>query len=1141
MEPTVTDRGPDEHGRSPSEPVRPEAQGHAAPLGTLTGFLGLPAIVDVAGRPIRYRGPPAVLAARLATLQRDPEPSPAALLGMARLLAARGGRLGEAVALARRALLAEQDPQVAREVSEWFAASGRFALAAGTLRTVADELGADSTAAWAKVARWLARAGRGDEAFDVLDSLAAGPMGLTALQEIAALALAHGGAVTAERAVQADVEIARRLESEGASVGEFESWLRAFEAQPDHPHVAEALGAVLVWRGRLGAVDEIYRQRADASGERAASLHAERGADAIRRGDGPTALAALLDAGADQQFDVERLCRAAEGEEWAGPDYDVLLERLGLTSWVAARLQVALAASPPSARAYAALATSLRGSHPDPSAAWLVEAVATDPSDAPIFARLLALGELRPDIYADAMLRLSHSAAVGALERLRGIAPRLVSAAVDGKVGAALGLWASGWVDSDSLDLVSRSVLDVFANEVADAHRDIEERHSRRNEAAQQERIELAALLGEHPERGDDEWHVLLSIIAEPGDNAPWLHRLFRLALRDGRRAELWEALLGQARAASGTPRGPLLAAMALRAGLCAGVDATALLSVFTTELELSSADAPLVAALASWCGDATERARAMARTALALPASLRAAVGAASATALLRLADHDGAWNTALDAFHADPSLARAAGALAEVAAVGRGREAADALERALQVVVPSAKLCSALARLYDGIEAPLLATAWTQRWLALRPGDPEVLGNLLQRTLATRRPPRVLEAIEQVLSAPLSAQRCAEMLAPVLTELSAFAPKDAAQAARRVLAELGSSHEGLRRVLRDLAVRADDALLAASTLEHWLDAAPVDAEGGWLALARRRRVGGHPEVAAEALWLAAQAGASADALLGESEALSIPEGGDGRLWAEEVQALALDRAGRSSQAAVAWRAVASLRWDAAQDPAGAMLAWEEVRRLEPAKGLEILVGDLVEHAGLETATQYLSELCQSPCEAPERARRLTLLAAAELQAGHAEPAFASAVEALQLEPVRTDALAVAEAASSEQGLQLWVAMADEQWVIARDASSKIEVERISACTTLSSRWRLFRPRESQCSWSASWHIALSASHRPPAYLSKSQSACQRSVLTGWRLRPISLLGSIRARPYGLGWPWPRCSPVTILPELHG
>ncbi len=983
-------------------------------------------MVQSSGALPKHPGPPAVLLTAQARLAARDNPSPAEMLEVARALRGRGGRLAEAIALARRALLAEPDPRATREVAEWFAASGKFVLAAGALRAVADELGEESPAAWLKIARWLARAGRGEEAFEVLDALVPGPAGLTALREIAALALAQGGSVTAARAVEADIETARRLESQGASVEEFESWLRAFEASPNHPHVAEALGAVLVWRGRLGAVDEIYRQRADASGERAAELHLERGADAIRRGDGPTALAALLDAGADRHFDVERLCRAVEGEEWAGPDFDVLLERLGLTAWVAARLEVALHGGAPSSRALAALSSALRLSHPDPSAAWLVDAFVTSPEDETIFSQLLALGEQRPDLYVDALTRLSSANSAVTPRRRRELAGRLVVAAADGRVGAALGLWASAWVDSDQLDLVSRSALDTFANEVVEAHRLLDERFAARHHASFQEKIELAALLGERPERGDDEWQVLLSVLEESQDVTPWAHRLFRLALRDGRRLELWEALSRLARTHRGSANSAVLASMALRAGLCASVEIPTLLEFCTSEDVAAPVDAPWVLALAARGGGELERGRALARIAQTLPASLRAAVGAAAATVLVRLGEQSAAWDAALDAFHSDPSLARAAGALAEVASLGKGREAAEALERALQVVVPSARLCAALASLYDGIDAPLLATAWTQRWLALRPGDPEVLGQLLRRSLATRRAPRVLEAIEQLLAAPLSVEHAAELLTPVLAELAELAPKEAAAAAARVLAELGATPSGLRGALRDLAVRADDAGLATSVLEVWLDAAPsAEVEAAWLALARRRRAVANPEGAAEALWMAAKSGAAADLLLSELEALTPPEHGDGRLWAEEVQAMALERAGRTSAAAAAWRSVASLRWTSAGDHTGAMAAWEHLCRLDARRGLDALVADVLEHGGLEAVVSYLSARVEESAEPAEPARILTLLAAAELDLGRPSEAFHHALGALKLEPTCTDALAVAEAASEPDGLE--------------------------------------------------------------------------------------------------------------------
>src|SRR5262249_43820495 len=140
---------------------------------------------------------------------------------------------------------------------------------------------------------------------------------------------------------------------------------------------------------------------------------------------------------------------------------------------------------------------------------------------------------------------------------------------------------------------------------------------------------------------------------------------------------------------------------------------------------------------LAGKTGDQKLRARALTRIAAQLPPSLRAVLTAVAAEGLLDAGDAQAAKTVAELACNADPSLARPAATRAKVGFVAGGRWGAEAMERAMSIVVPRASLCRALASAYDALGEPLLAAAWAQRLAALRPGDLDAVRARLERSM--------------------------------------------------------------------------------------------------------------------------------------------------------------------------------------------------------------------------------------------------------------------------------------------------------------------------------------------------------------------------------------------------------------------
>ena len=72
---------------------------------------------------------------------------------------------------------------------------------------------------------------------------------------------------------------------------------------------------------------------------------------------------------------------------------------------------------------------------------------------------------------------------------------------------------------------------------------------------------------------------------------------------------------------------------------------------------------------------------------------------------------------------------------ALVRRAVLGRPQGLVEVLEQRMGVVVPTGLLCSQLADALEALGEDDLALAWSQRWIALAPGDHLAAGELLRR----------------------------------------------------------------------------------------------------------------------------------------------------------------------------------------------------------------------------------------------------------------------------------------------------------------------------------------------------------------------------------------------------------------------
>ena len=185
---------------------------------------------------------------------------------------------------------------------------------------------------------------------------------------------------------------------------------------------------------------------------------------------------------------------------------------------------------------------------------------------------------------------------------------------------------------------------------------------------------------------------------------------------------------------------------------------------------------------------------------------------------------DRRSARRSAERATQADPASPRSIAALAEAAVGDRDRAAAAALERAIAVVGPRDRWCSALAQTLEALGETGLAIGWSQRCVALRPGDREAIERLLDRLRAGRDPSRLGDALAWLLSQPQPAAWLAEPFVRALRELAQLDADRAAVVARRTLDVLGPRSAHLREAMFDVATGASDDGFAAAIFERWL-----------------------------------------------------------------------------------------------------------------------------------------------------------------------------------------------------------------------------------------------------------------------------------------------------------------------------
>ncbi len=992
--------------------------------------------IQLADPPVSRRTGPRAELAHLAARVRscsaagDLEGERVSATQLARALVTRGTELDSATKLARRALLLGHDAALREELAGWFAALGEPALAAATLRPlVADLSGAAAARILTRIGVSLGRAGDAAGAADALfDAAREDPADAVAPELQAGIGAWAEDAVSSERAAEGYLEGFRRREASGDRAAAFEDLLRAFEMAPGEPLPAERLAGALAVRGRVGAADEVLREHARASGDRGRSVHLRRVREALAADDLPRALGASFDARLEGELD------AAEAGSKGRPSFDELLGRVGLVELAAARQELALLSLPESERAAgrAALARLYAGPLGSPERAieaW-VEVLALDPTSSEARDALIgehgATGDASPLI--SALLRVAKQGRPERRPALRDLAqlganrlglPGLASWA--GKAALELG------PDAELAELVAR--VEPAAREeearIAELYRELESGGERAPLLG-----ELAGLLRSRPDRVEQYLDTLASLLELPGEHRPWQRSRERVLVREGREDELTVALESALARGPGADHERLALSLAVRR-FARGDEAGALRALEPLVAASASHPAACAMAVVLACRRREERTWAHALMRLSAPASSaeRAVLLAAAAEALLAAGDVEEARAAAEQATRADPSQARPVGVLATVAlSRAPDRSVADALERAMGFIVPRAALCEALAVAHEALGDPGLSLLWTQRWLALRPGDARAVRTLLGRVTESGDGQRIADALSWLLSQPQPLADLASALSAALLRLAEVDRARGSAMARRALDVLGPRSEELRQTVLAVADAGGEPGLALALLERTLAVSVERDERIELLfeIAARRKAGGDSDGVARALARAKGEGAPAERVLSALGDAPPARSSDGELalLGARAEALAELSEADAETRGRAFRELGAARWDLAGDAEGAVAAWRRAAELDPIHGVSRLARDLVSFAGYAEALKHLEAFAQAQGHPEDAARLLGVAANVALGAGETREALRLAAAALDLDATHADVLAVAERAAGPDDL---------------------------------------------------------------------------------------------------------------------
>ncbi|WP_394850394.1 hypothetical protein LZC95_23415 [Pendulispora brunnea] len=441
-------------------------------------------------------------------------------------------------------------------------------------------------------------------------------------------------------------------------------------------------------------------------------------------------------------------------------------------------------------------------------------------------------------------------------------------------------------------------------------------------------------------------------------------------------------------------------------------------------ELRKSMSDSPRRNARLDWVKAVVERPgptepQELQRLAEDAAPAVRAVLYAVASERSLAAGDAVSARALAEQACHAEPTSPRAVWAMAEACMTGEDRTSASALERVVKLVCPRGHFCKALAEALEKLDETGHAVAWTQQYVALRPGDRDATQWLIERVVRAKEAARLGDALSWVLSQPQPAGPLADLVGQGIRELSQLDSARAVVVARRALDVFGPRKAQLRAALLDAAERAGDDHLAGTIIERWIASGATAEERRelFVALSERRMATGDFDGEVRAIVRALRLGASPGPLAERIEALSeaaLSE--DGSLAWLEAHARLLSEEEDPGAASAAWRELGAALWDLAGDRHGAVDAWVRAAKMAPYRGYFTLATDMARFADPRFAFDCLCELMDHEADRATSGAIAAEAARAALAVDEASRGFELAIVALDRDPEHTEALEIAE-----------------------------------------------------------------------------------------------------------------------------
>ncbi|MDI1478698.1 hypothetical protein [Polyangium sp. y55x31] len=433
------------------------------------------------------------------------------------------------------------------------------------------------------------------------------------------------------------------------------------------------------------------------------------------------------------------------------------------------------------------------------------------------------------------------------------------------------------------------------------------------------------------------------------------------------------------------------------------------------------------------------ERADALVQIAAETNGEISASLLAVAAEGYLGLGLASLARRTAEDACLADPASARALSALAKATIAMPDLDAAMAVEGGASTMLIRSSLCEGLAKSFETVGEMALAVTWTQRWLALRPGCPDAMRELVRLASQAYDPDRLEDALGWVLAQPRPLDDMSSLFGDALSLLFELDAPRAIDVGRRALDMYGPRVPGLRGRLLAMSDRAGDVALGVVLLERLVSADTKNERTieRLFDLAQRRAAAEDWDGAAAELARAAEKGAESrhlhehlDALDDKMQQSGASLGSDGLVSFVEARVRALgDLVDGPEQSALenlssGLRDLGAVRWDLAQDPVGAEDAFWRAAVAAPRGGMERYARDLVTFAGPAAALDAIVRRAETLTNEPRR-RASLLIEAANLAVANGLPkrALEIGASAIQIDPSRAEAVAIVERSSAVEG----------------------------------------------------------------------------------------------------------------------